>query len=187
MGIRGSPTVELIFADCEVPAANRLGEEGEGFKIAMKVLDKSRPGIAAQALGIAAGALEYATGYAKERIAFGKADRSASGRRLHARRHEDRSRSRHACCSTRPRAAATPETPDVTLWAAMAKLKCGDVAMSVTTDAVQVLGGFGYSADYPVERMMRDAKITQIYEGTQQIQRLVISRSLVGRAQAKQQ
>ncbi|HTU83349.1 MAG TPA: acyl-CoA dehydrogenase family protein [Candidatus Acidoferrales bacterium] len=180
MGIRGSPTVELAFDECVVPAANRLGEEGEGFKIAMRVLDKSRPGIAAQALGIAAGALDYATNYAKERIAFGKpigqhqgvgfmlADMKADVEAARLLLYE----SARKC---------DQGSPDVTLWAAMAKLKCGDVAMSVTTDAVQVLGGFGYSAEYPVERMMRDAKITQIYEGTQQIQRLVISRALVGK------
>jgi alkylation response protein AidB-like acyl-CoA dehydrogenase len=180
MGIRGSPTVELVFSDCEVPAANRLGEEGEGFKIAMRVLDKSRPGIAAQALGIAAGALEYATGYAKERIAFGKpiGQHQAVGFML-ADMKTDVESARLMLYEAARRCDAGG--PDVTLWAAMAKLKCGDVAMSVTTDAVQVLGGFGYSVDYPVERMMRDAKITQIYEGTQQIQRLVISRALVGR------
>jgi alkylation response protein AidB-like acyl-CoA dehydrogenase len=180
MGIRGSPTVELVFSDCEVPAANRLGEEGEGFKIAMKVLDKSRPGIAAQALGIAAGALDYATGYAKERIAFGKpiGQHQGVGFMLADMKTEVES-ARLMLYEAARRCDAGG--PDVTLWAAMTKLKCGDVAMSVTTDAVQVLGGFGYSVDYPVERMMRDAKITQIYEGTQQIQRLVISRGLVGR------
>ncbi len=168
------------FDDCEVPAANRLGEEGEGFKIAMKVLDKSRPGIAAQALGIAAGALEYATNYAKERIAFGKpiGQHQGVGFMLADMKTEVEA-ARLLLYEAAKRCDAG--APDVTLWAAMAKLKCGDVAMSVTTDAVQVLGGFGYSVEYPVERMMRDAKITQIYEGTQQIQRLVIARNLVGR------
>ena len=183
MGIRGSPTVELTFDDCEVPLDNRLGEEGEGFKIAMKVLDKSRPGIAAQALGIAAGALEYATNYAKERVAFGKpiGQHQGVGFMLADMKTEvEAARLLLYEAARRCDAGA----PDVTLWAAMAKLKCGDVAMSVTTDAVQVLGGFGYSSEYPVERMMRDAKITQIYEGTQQIQRLVIARSLVGKAKA---
>ena len=183
MGIRGSPTVELTFDDCEVPAANRLGDEGEGFKIAMKVLDKSRPGIAAQALGIAAGALEYATNYAKERLAFGKpiGQHQGIGFMLADMKTEvEAARLLLYEAARRCDAGAA----DVTIWAAMAKLKCGDVAMSVTTDAVQVLGGFGYSTDYPVERMMRDAKITQIYEGTQQIQRLVIARSLVGKAKA---
>jgi alkylation response protein AidB-like acyl-CoA dehydrogenase len=181
MGIRGSPTVELIFESCEIPAANRLGAEGEGFKIAMKVLDKSRPGIAAQALGIAAGALDYAIGYAKERIAFGKpiGQHQGVGFMLADMKTEVEA-ARLLLYEAARRCDAG--TADMSLWAAMAKLKCGDVAMSVTTDAVQVLGGFGYSVDYPVERMMRDAKITQIYEGTQQIQRLVISRGLVGRA-----
>ena len=181
MGIRGSPTVELVFSDCEVPAANRLGEEGEGFKIAMKVLDKSRPGIAAQALGIAAGALDYATNYAKERIAFGKPIGQHQGVGFML---ADMKTEVEGARLTLYEAARRCDAggPDVTLWAAMAKLKCGDVAMSVSTDAVQVLGGFGYSVEYPVERMMRDAKITQIYEGTQQIQRLVIARNLVGRA-----
>lgn len=181
MGIRGSPTVELVFSDCVVPATNRLGEEGEGFKTAMRVLDKSRPGIAAQALGIAAGALEYATNYAKERIAFGKpiGQHQGVGFMLADMKTEVES-ARLLLYEAARRCDAG--TPDVTLWAAMAKLKCGDVAMSVTTDAVQILGGFGYSVEYPLERMMRDAKITQIYEGTQQIQRLVIARNLVGKA-----
>ncbi len=181
MGIRGSPTVELSFDNCIVPAANRLGEEGEGFKIAMKVLDKSRPGIAAQALGIAAGALDYAVNYAKERTAFGKpiGQHQGVGFMLADMKTEVEAARLLLYESARKCDAGSP---DVSLWASMAKLKCGDVAMSVSTDAVQVLGGFGYSTDYPVERMMRDAKITQIYEGTQQIQRLVISRAMVGKA-----
>lgn len=181
MGIRGSPTVELIFDNCEVPAENLIGNEGEGFKIAMKVLDKSRPGIAAQALGIAAGALDYATNYARERIAFGKpiGQQQGVGFMLADMKTEVEA----ARLLLYEAAAKCDEgAADVTLWAAMCKLKCGDTAMSVTTDAVQILGGFGYSVEYPVERMMRDAKITQIYEGTQQIQRLVISRNLVGKA-----
>jgi alkylation response protein AidB-like acyl-CoA dehydrogenase len=180
MGIRGSPTVELIFDNCEVPAANLIGPEGDGFKVAMKVLDKSRPGIAAQALGIAQGALEYATKYAQERIAFGKpiGQQQGVGFMLADMKTEVEASRLLLYEAARK---CDEESDDVTLWAAMCKLKCGDVAMRVTTDAVQVLGGYGYSVDYPVERMMRDAKITQIYEGTQQIQRLVISRALVGR------
>ena len=180
MGIRGSPTVELVFDNCEVPAANLLGNEGEGFKIAMKVLDKSRPGIAAQALGIAAGALDYATNYARERIAFGKpiGQQQGVGFMLADMKTEVEAARLLLYEAARK---CDEGAADVTLWAAMCKLKCGDVAMSVTTDAVQVLGGYGYSVEYPVERMMRDAKITQIYEGTQQIQRLVISRNLVGK------
>ena len=184
MGIRGSPTVELYFDNCEVPVANRIGEEGEGFKIAMKVLDKSRPGIAAQALGIAAGALDYATNYSRERESFGKpiGQHQGVGFMLADMKTEVEAARLLLYEAARK---CDEGSADVTLWAAMAKLKCGDVAMSVTTDAVQVLGGFGYSTEYPVERMMRDAKITQIYEGTQQIQRLVISRNIVGKGRGK--
>jgi alkylation response protein AidB-like acyl-CoA dehydrogenase len=180
MGIRGSPTVELSFENCRVPAANRLGDEGEGFKIAMKVLDKSRPGIAAQALGIAQGALDYATEYTKQRVAFGKPISQQQGLQFML---ADMRTEVEACRLLLYEAArkCDESAPDVTLWAAMAKLKCGDTAMSVTTDAVQLLGGYGYSTEYPVERMMRDAKITQIYEGTQQIQRIVIARAMVGK------
>ncbi len=183
MGIRGSPTVELNFNDCIVPAENLLGAEGEGFKIAMKVLDKSRPGIAAQALGIASGALDYAANYSKERVAFGKpiGQHQGVGFMLADMKTEVEAARLLLYEAARK---CDEGAPDVTLWAAMAKLKCGDVAMAVTTDAVQVLGGFGYSVEYPVERMMRDAKITQIYEGTQQIQRLVIARALVGKGKA---
>ena len=180
MGIKGSPTVEIVFDNCEVPAENLLGNEGEGFKIAMKVLDKSRPGIAAQALGIAAGALDFAVNYAQERMAFGKpiGQQQGIGFMLADMKTEvEAARLLLYECARK----CDENAADVTLWAAMCKLKCGDVAMSVTTDAVQVLGGYGYSTEYPVERMMRDAKITQIYEGTQQIQRLVISRALVGK------
>jgi alkylation response protein AidB-like acyl-CoA dehydrogenase len=180
MGIRGSPTVELLFENCRVPAANMLGAEGEGFKIAMKVLDKSRPGIAAQALGIATGALEYATNYLKERVAFGKPLSQQQG--LQFMLADMKTEVEAARLLLYEAARKCDEgAADITTWAAIAKLKCGDVAMSVTTDAVQLLGGFGYSTEYPVERMMRDAKITQIYEGTQQIQRIVIARSMVGR------
>ncbi len=180
MGIRGSPTCELIFENCEVPAANMLGPEGTGFKTAMKVLDKSRPGIAAQALGIAQGALDYAANYARERIAFGKPIGQQQGIQfMLADMRVEVEASRLLLYEAARK--CDESSPDLTLWAALAKLKAGDTAMKVTTDAVQILGGFGYSTEYPVERMMRDAKITQIYEGTQQIQRLVIARSLVGK------
>ena len=180
MGIRGSPTVELGFENCRVPAANMLGEEGQGFKIAMKVLDKSRPGIAAQALGIAQGALDYATEYTKQRVAFGKPISQQQGLQFMLADMKTEVEAARLLLYEAAR-KCDESSPDVTTWAAMAKLKCGDVAMSVTTDAVQLLGGYGYSTDYPVERMMRDAKITQIYEGTQQIQRIVIARSMVGK------
>jgi alkylation response protein AidB-like acyl-CoA dehydrogenase len=180
MGIRGSPTVELIFENCRIPAENMLGNAGEGFKIAMKVLDKSRPGIAAQALGIAQGALDYATNYLMERIAFGKPLSQQQG--LQFMLADMKTEVEAARLLLYEAARKCDEgAADITTWAAMCKLKCGDVAMSVTTDAVQLLGGFGYSSEYPVERMMRDAKITQIYEGTQQIQRIVIARSMVGK------
>jgi alkylation response protein AidB-like acyl-CoA dehydrogenase len=180
MGIRGSPTVELAFENCRVPAANRIGPEGDGFKLAMQVLDKSRPGIAAQALGIATGALDYATNYLKERVAFGKPLSQQQGLQfMLADMKTDVEAARLLLYEAARKCDEGAD--DITTWAAMAKLRCGDVAMSVTTDAVQLLGGFGYSTEYPVERMMRDAKITQIYEGTQQIQRIVIARSMVGR------
>ena len=183
MGIRGSPTVELVFEQCRVPVANLVGPEGDGFKIAMKVLDKSRPGIAAQALGIATGALEYATNYLKERIAFGKPLSQQQGLQfMLADMKTDVEAARLLLYEAARKCDEGAD--DITAWVAMAKLRCGDVAMSVTTDAVQLLGGFGYSTEYPVERMMRDAKITQIYEGTQQIQRIVIARSMVGKVRA---
>jgi alkylation response protein AidB-like acyl-CoA dehydrogenase len=180
MGIRGSPTVELIFENCEVPAENLLGAEGSGFKTAMKVLDASRPGIAAQALGIAQGALDYSVTYLKERVAFGKPLAQQQGLQFMLAELKTEVEAARLLLYEAAR-KCDENASDVTLWAAMAKLKCGDVAMRVTTDAVQFLGGFGYSTEYPVERMMRDAKITQIYEGTQQIQRIVIARSMVGR------
>jgi alkylation response protein AidB-like acyl-CoA dehydrogenase len=180
MGIRGSPTVELAFENCRVPAANMLGEEGQGFKIAMKVLDKSRPGIAAQALGIAQGALDYATDYTKQRVAFGKPISQQQGLQFMLADMKTEVEAARLLLYEAAR-KCDENASDVTTWAAMAKLKCGDVAMSVTVDAVQLLGGYGYSTEYPVERMMRDAKITQIYEGTQQIQRIVIARSMVGK------
>ena len=183
MGIRGSPTCELIFENCVVPAENLLGEEGTGFKTAMKVLDKSRPGIAAQALGIAQGALDYATEYTKQRVAFGKPISQQQGLQFMLADMKVEVEASRLLLYEAAR-KCDQSAPDLTLYAALAKLKAGDTAMKVTTDAVQILGGFGYSTDYPVERMMRDAKITQIYEGTQQIQRLVIARTLVGKWKA---
>lgn len=179
MGIRGSPTAELVFDDVRVPAANLLGAEGEGFSIAMRTFDRSRPGIAAQAVGIAQGALEVATKYARERRQFGRAVGefqmiSAMLADMDAATESARQVLYAAC------AEIDAGARDAARWAALAKLVAGDAAMRVTTDAVQVLGGYGYVDEYPVERMMRDAKITQIYEGTQQIQRLVVARALLG-------
>jgi alkylation response protein AidB-like acyl-CoA dehydrogenase len=180
MGIRGSPTAELGFTGMRVPRANRLGEEGDGFGIAMRTLDRSRPGIAAQAVGIAQGALEVAATYARERKQFGKPIGElqmiqAMLADMDAQTEAARQLLYKACVEIDAGA------PDAARWSAMCKLVAGDTAMRVTTDAVQVLGGYGYIDEFPVERMMRDAKITQLYEGTQQIQRLVIARSLLGR------
>ncbi len=181
MGIRGSPTAELVFDGVRVPAANRLGEEGDGFAIAMRTLDRSRPGIAAQAVGIAQGALEVATAYAKERKQFGK---RIGDHQMVAAMLADMDAATEAARQLLYRACVEIDAgaPDAGRWSALCKLVAGDAAMRVTTDAVQVLGGYGYIDEFPVERMMRDAKITQLYEGTQQIQRLVIARALLGPA-----
>ena len=184
MGIRWSDTVELIFEDCRVPAGNLLGKEGEGFHIMMKTLDFSRLGVAAQALGIAAGALEYAIGYAKERQAFGKPiiEHQGIGFKLAdmAMRTEAARQLLYKACAMfdeQPKDMSRL-SPELIRMSSMAKCYCSDVAMWVTTEAVQVLGGYGYVKEFPVERMMRDAKITQIYEGTNEIQRLLIARTL---------
>jgi alkylation response protein AidB-like acyl-CoA dehydrogenase len=178
LGIRGSPTAMLAFDDVRVPAKNRLGEEGQGFKLALAVLDRSRPGIGAQALGIAEGALDYAIGYAKERQQFGQPIASFQGIQfMLADMATQIEASRHLVYLAATK--VDEHASDLTKVAAMAKLFASDTAMKVTTDAVQILGGYGYIQDYPVERMMRDAKITQIYEGTNQIQRVVISRALL--------
>ncbi len=180
MGIRGSPTAELNFDDVRVPIENRLGEEGDGFKIAMATLDRSRLGIASQAVGIAQGALDAAVGYAAERRQFGErvAEFQGIGFML-----ADMASQTEAARQLSYAAAARVDAgdPELPYWTSVAKLIAGDTAMRVTTDAVQVFGGYGYIRDYPVERMMRDAKITQLYEGTQQIQRLVIARQILRR------
>jgi alkylation response protein AidB-like acyl-CoA dehydrogenase len=180
MGIRGSTTGELVFDRCRIPAANLLGEEGEGFKVAMRVLDRSRPGIAAQGLGIAQGATDYALEYAKTRETMGK---PIAQHQLVAAMLADMETKCEAARGLLYRFGQAvdegAEGPELTKLSAMAKLFCSDVAMEVTTDAVQVLGGYGYIQEYPLERMMRDAKITQIYEGTNQIQRLVIAREML--------
>jgi alkylation response protein AidB-like acyl-CoA dehydrogenase len=180
MGIKGSTTGELVFEDCRVPAANLLGGEGDGFKIAMRILDRSRPGIAAQGLGIAQGATDYALEYAKTRETMGK---PIAEHQLVAAMLADMETKCEAARSLLYRFGRAVDDgadgPELTKLSAMAKLFCTDVAMEVTTDAVQVLGGYGYIQEYPLERMMRDAKITQIYEGTNQIQRLVIAREML--------
>ena len=180
LGIRGSPTAELSFEGVRVPASNRIGDEGDGWKLAMGTFDRSRPGIAAQAVGIAQGALDIAVDYARTRKQFGQ--RIGELQMVQAMLADMDAKVESARQLTY-KAAVEIEAGarDAARWASLAKLVAGDNAMSVTTDAVQVLGGYGYTDDYPVERMMRDAKITQLYEGTQQIQRLVIARSLLGK------
>ncbi len=178
MGIKGSQTAELIFTDCEVPAENLLGREGDGFKIAMMTLDRTRPGIGAQALGIAQAALDLAVSYSKQRIQFNRPIAENQGIQFML-----------ADMATKVEAARllvynVAEMIDngeqhFSKYSAMAKMFASDRAMEVTNDAIQILGGYGYMKEYPAERMMRDAKITQIYEGTNQIQRVVIARELL--------
>jgi alkylation response protein AidB-like acyl-CoA dehydrogenase len=185
MGIAGSTTGELTFDEARVPAANLLGEEGEGFKIAMRILDRSRPGVAAQGLGIAQGATDYALEYARTRETMGK---PIAEHQLIAAKLADMETRCEAARGLLYRFGrmvdeGAPEA-ELTKASAMAKLACTDAAMWVTTEAVQVLGGYGYIKEYPVERMMRDAKITQIYEGTNEIQRLVIAREMLRESRA---
>ena len=180
MGIKGSTTGELFFNDMRIPAENLLGEEGEGFKIAMRVLDHSRPGVGAQALGLAQGATDYALDYAKTRETMGKPiahHQMIAGMLADMETKCEAGRGLLYKVGLMIDEGAPPA--DLTKYSAMSKLFCSDIAMEVTTDAVQILGGYGYVKEYPVERMMRDAKITQIYEGTNQIQRLVIAREML--------
>lgn len=177
MGIRSSPTTEIIFDNCRVPKENLLGAEGEGFKIAMKTLDGGRNGIAAQAVGIAQGALDAAVAYSKERVQFGKPISANQG--ISFKLADMATATEASRLLTYQAAWLESNNLSYGKQSAMAKLMAGDTAMKVTTEAVQVFGGYGYTKEYPVERFMRDAKITQIYEGTQEIQRLVISRMLL--------
>ncbi len=184
MGIRWSDTSELIFEDCRVPVANLLGQEGEGFHVMMKTLDFSRLGIAAQALGIAAGALDYAVAYAKERESFGKPIIRHQGvgfklAEMSMRIEAARQLLFKTCAlfEEQPKDMSRLSSQLIRM-SAMSKCLCGDVAMYAATEAVQVLGGYGFIKEFPVERMMRDAKITQIYEGTNEIMRLVIANTL---------
>ena len=177
MGIRSSQTMELIFQDVKVPKENLLGKEGEGFKIAMTTLDGGRIGVAAQALGIAQAALDYAVKYAKERVQFGKP--IAANQAISFMLADMATKVDAARLLTYRAAYLKQQGLPYSKEAAMAKMYASDVAMAVTTDAVQIFGGYGYSREYPVERLMRDAKITQIYEGTNQVQRMVISGALL--------
>jgi alkylation response protein AidB-like acyl-CoA dehydrogenase len=185
LGIAGSTTGELTFDGCRVPAGSLLGREGEGFTIAMRVLDRSRPGVAAQALGIAQGATDYALEYARQRETMGT---PIAEHQLIAAKLADMETACEAARGLLYRFGRMVDegAPDgeLTKASAMAKLYCGDVAMQVTTEAVQILGGYGYIKEYPVERFLRDAKITQIYEGTQEIQRLVIAREMLKETRA---
>jgi len=182
MGIRSSPTRELIFNDCKIPKENLLGKEGQGFIIALKTFDASRPGVAAQALGIAAGALEDAINYSRERVQFGQSISSFQAiQHLLADMATEVEAARALVYATARMIDRDPKVR-VTKEAAMCKLFASDIAMKVTTDALQVYGGYGYMREYPMEKRMRDAKITQIYEGTNQIMRNEISLALIKEA-----
>jgi alkylation response protein AidB-like acyl-CoA dehydrogenase len=180
MGLRASPTGEVVLNDVRVPAANRIGEEGEGFKIAMHTLDRSRPTIGAQAVGIAQGAIDYAGTYMKGRKAFGTSISDFQGLRFMLADMAIRNEAARALVY---RACATIDAGDpdnaLSYLGASAKSFASDTAMSVTIDAVQLLGGYGFTKEFPVERFMRDAKITQIYEGTNQVQRIVVAKHLL--------
>ena len=178
MGIRGSQTGELVFEDCAIPAENLLGQEGEGFKIALATLDRTRPGIAAQALGIAQGALDFAAQYAKQRVQFGKPISDNQGIQFMLADMDIQTEAARQLIY-HVGELMDQGAPDFGRSSAIAKTFASDTAIQVTNDAIQVLGGYGYMKEFPVERMMRDAKITQIYEGTNQIQRMVIARALL--------
>jgi alkylation response protein AidB-like acyl-CoA dehydrogenase len=180
MGVRASSTRELVFEDCRVPVENRLGREGTGFITAMKTFDASRPGVGAQALGMAQGALDLAVDYAIGRRQFGAPVSSFQGLRFMLADMATEVEAARALVYATARYVDSEPKHRPTIYSAMSKLFAGDVAMRVTTDAVQVFGGYGYMKDYPIEKYMRDAKITQIYEGTNQIQREEISKILVG-------
>jgi alkylation response protein AidB-like acyl-CoA dehydrogenase len=184
MGIRASSTMELIFEDCKIPAENIISREGYGFIVAMKTLNTSRPGVAAQAVGIAQGALDEAAKYASERVQFGQRIDSFQGIQFMLADMATQTEAARALvyCTAKMIDAGERKFEKES---AMAKVFASDVAMKVTTDAVQILGGYGYMKEYPVEKMMRDAKITQIYEGTNQIQRSVIASALIKETAAR--
>ncbi len=183
LGIKGSPTRELYFDGCVIPASRMIGAEGSGFRTALATLDHTRVTIAAQALGIAQGALDYAAGYVRERRQFGQAIAEFQGVQFMladmAMKVAAARQLTYAAAARSERAMRGEHDADLTFMSSACKCFASDVAMEVTTDAVQLLGGYGYVSDYPVERMMRDAKITQIYEGTNQIQRVVMARQLL--------
>jgi alkylation response protein AidB-like acyl-CoA dehydrogenase len=180
LGIRGSDTRQVFFDDCFVPDDQMIGPEGSGFKTLMTTFNFSRPNIAAQALGIAQGAFDVAVAYTKERVQFGKTLSSFQGMQwMLAEMALGIETARTMVYRSGAMIDNEPKNPDIPKIASMAKWYASDVAMKVTTDAVQILGGYGYMREYPVERMMRDAKITQIYEGTNQIQRIIIANQLL--------
>jgi alkylation response protein AidB-like acyl-CoA dehydrogenase len=183
LGIRGSPTRELYFDNVRLPAERLIGPEGSGFRTALATLDHTRITIAAQAVGIAQGALDYATGYVQERRQFGRPVAEFQGVQFMladmAMKLEAARQLTYAAAARSDRAMAGEHVADLTFMSSACKCFASDMAMEITTDAVQLLGGYGYVSDYPVERMMRDAKITQIYEGTNQIQRVVMARQLL--------
>jgi alkylation response protein AidB-like acyl-CoA dehydrogenase len=184
LGIKGSPTREVYLDNVRIPGDRMIGAEGTGFEIAMRTLDHTRVTIAAQAVGVAQGALDYALGYAQERKQFGKPIADQQGLQFML---ADMGMKVEAARQLTYAAAGRSERndPDLTFFGAAAKCFASDVAMEVTTNAVQVLGGYGFTRDYPVERMMRDAKITQIYEGTNQVQRIVMARQLLAGVQSQ--
>jgi alkylation response protein AidB-like acyl-CoA dehydrogenase len=179
MGLRGSPTGEVVLDEVRVPASHRIGEEGQGFTIAMHTLDRSRPTIGAQAVGIAQGAIDYAGAYMKQRHAFGAPIADLQGLRFMLADMAMRNEAARALVYRACAMVDDDPTGELTQFGAMAKAFASDTAMSVAVDAVQLLGGYGYTKDFPVERFMRDAKITQIYEGTNQVQKVVIARELL--------
>jgi alkylation response protein AidB-like acyl-CoA dehydrogenase len=182
LGIKGSPTGSPSFTDVRVPHENLIGEEGKGLSVALGTLERTRLGAAAQAVGIAQGATDYANEYAKERIAFGKPINALQAIQFKLADMETGTAAArellYKACALADRAGGPASPADLGKWTSMAKLFASDNAMKVTVEAIQVLGGYGYVNEYPVERMLRDAKITQIYEGTNEIQRVVIARSM---------
>ncbi|MBW1767462.1 MAG: acyl-CoA dehydrogenase family protein [Deltaproteobacteria bacterium] len=180
LGLRGSDTRELIFEDCFVPEENRLGMPGDGFKVLMKIFNYTRPGIGAQAVGIAQGAMDAVVKYCKERVQFGKTLSEFQGLQwMMAEMALNIEMARTMVYRVCSAIDNEPDSRDIPRLASMAKWFASDAAMQITTDAVQIFGGYGYTREYPLERMMRDAKITQIYEGTNQIQRIIIANSLL--------
>ncbi|HSZ37815.1 MAG TPA: acyl-CoA dehydrogenase family protein [Acidimicrobiales bacterium] len=179
LGMRGSPTGEVLLEDVRVPVSHRIGEEGQGFTIATHTLDRSRPGIGAQAVGLAQGAIDTAAAYMKQRNAFGGPIADLQGLRFMLADMAMRNEAARALVYRACAMVDDDPSGELTKFGAMAKAFASDSAMAITLDAIQLLGGYGYTKDFPVERFMRDAKVTQIYEGTNQVQRVVIAREVL--------